>query len=747
MLNVTNIPAPRVDFIDPRTGLMSREWYRFFLNLYTLTGSGSSPSSLDDLQKSTDASTYAANIEVMLDDLRQQLETAPISNTDEIKYILDNLSQKLDSLPQPQLGTMAAVEQDNARFIGYSLEPSPPVGYSPGVTAWSQDDGTLDLGLYDDSILKIGQETLFYAKNTSGSLIPKGTPVMFTGTVGSSGKLTFGLAVADGTVLADFMMGVTSQDVDNNDFGYVTNFGLVRGFNTTGSPYGEIWADGDLLYFGATSPGTWTKVQPLAPRIDVPVAVVVNAGSGGAGSIFVRMTIAESLSRLQDVFINGTGTPTNGDILIYDSADLRWENKAQSTIVAGIANNLSGGAAGSVPYQTAPNTTGMLAIGAANTVLTSNGSAPQWSTGLNLTSASTIDVNSTSPALRITQTGTGNCFVVEDSASPDATPFVIDASGNVGIGTISIEGKLHLNSTGFTGLDIESTRTSGNVGGVRFRNSSSTQVSQIIATVSGDLFIATGGTTERMRIRSDGNIGIGSTGDSTDILSIASNMTGGTTTRGVVAISQVQSDVTANANVIRSEVGLQAASFTLSNLRHFSVAPAAFGAGSSVTNQFGFVATSTLTGAINNYGFYGNIASDTGRWNFYADGTAPNYFEGDVRSGTLVTRFTNFTTQSGTVTYTAISLLQGIRRATPTTAITQTLPTGTNMDAAFQELQISQSFEWSVINLASVEGRTITVAANTGHIVDGNMVVEANSSGRFLTRKTADNSFRTFRIA
>jgi hypothetical protein len=37
-------------------------------------------------------------------------------------------------------------------------------------------------------------------------------------------------------------------------------------------------------------------------------------------------------------------------------------------------------------------------------------------------------------ALRITQTGTGNAFVVEDSASPDATPFVIDASGNTLIG-------------------------------------------------------------------------------------------------------------------------------------------------------------------------------------------------------------------------------------------------------------------------------------------------------------------------
>ena len=50
MLNVTNIPAPRVNIIDERTGLISREWYRFFLNLFTLVGQGDNQTSLDDIQ-------------------------------------------------------------------------------------------------------------------------------------------------------------------------------------------------------------------------------------------------------------------------------------------------------------------------------------------------------------------------------------------------------------------------------------------------------------------------------------------------------------------------------------------------------------------------------------------------------------------------------------------------------------------------------------------------------------------------
>jgi hypothetical protein len=48
--NITNIPSNRVEFIDSRTGLVSREWYRFFLNIFNLAGAGGNQTSLDDLQ-------------------------------------------------------------------------------------------------------------------------------------------------------------------------------------------------------------------------------------------------------------------------------------------------------------------------------------------------------------------------------------------------------------------------------------------------------------------------------------------------------------------------------------------------------------------------------------------------------------------------------------------------------------------------------------------------------------------------
>jgi hypothetical protein len=49
-VDLTNITPPRVPLTDSRTGLISREWYRFFLNLFMLTGEGRNTTSLTDLQ-------------------------------------------------------------------------------------------------------------------------------------------------------------------------------------------------------------------------------------------------------------------------------------------------------------------------------------------------------------------------------------------------------------------------------------------------------------------------------------------------------------------------------------------------------------------------------------------------------------------------------------------------------------------------------------------------------------------------
>ena len=50
------------------------------------------------------------------------------------------------------------------------------------------------------------------------------------------------------------------------------------------------------------------------------------------------------------------------------------------------------------------------------------------------TAANIFSLNSSDTPLTVRQTGNGNAFLVEDSATPDSTPFVINNLGNVGIG-------------------------------------------------------------------------------------------------------------------------------------------------------------------------------------------------------------------------------------------------------------------------------------------------------------------------
>lgn len=77
-------------------------------------------------------------------------------------------------------------------------------------------------------------------------------------------------------------------------------------------------------------------------------------------------------------------------------------------------------------------------------------------------------------------------------------------------------------------------------------------------------------------------------------------------------------------------------SATVTTLAHYDAAQSTIGTGSVIGAQYGFRVTNTLTGATNNYGFYGNLMDGTGRWNCYMAGTAQNYFAGSVGIGVSV---------------------------------------------------------------------------------------------------------------
>lgn len=109
---------------------------------------------------------------------------------------------------------------------------------------------------------------------------------------------------------------------------------------------------------------------------------------------------------------------------------------------------------------------------------------------ISIADSSVLDVSSSNTALRITQRGTGESFRVEDSTNPDSTPFVIDSSGRVGIGTaipnfnLSVTGNVGISgSTTITGsIDMTGSITinSGNIARVIVTNNTTTQGGEII---------------------------------------------------------------------------------------------------------------------------------------------------------------------------------------------------------------------------------------------------------------------------
>ena len=282
-----------------------------------------------DFAKAPDASSAVANIAAALAVAVQELQTQP----------------------RQELGTLAAVNEDNVRMLRFNLFPSPTPGTEAGTVYWSDDDATLDLALLGGVSYQFGQQLDFHPKNTSGVQINKGMAVMATGVVGSSTKIECARAVANGSVAAQYMIGVATQNIPNNEFGYVAWFGSIRGFNTTGAnkTVPEVWADGDVLYFDPAYPGELTKNQPSAPNLDLPIAIVTNAANNGA--IFVRMKTGETMNELHDV---SASSPSSGNVLIYDAVQSRWEansltagNGIAITNAAGaitLANNIAAGA-------------------------------------------------------------------------------------------------------------------------------------------------------------------------------------------------------------------------------------------------------------------------------------------------------------------------------------------------------------------------------------------------------------------
>lgn len=127
----------------------------------------------------------------------------------------------------------------------------------------------------------------------------------------------------------------------------------------------------------------------------------------------------------------------------------------------------------------------------------------------------------------------------------------------------------------------------------------------------------------------DGEVGIGVAPQTSTSLTIAATVTPSVATvYGLYGATTGAATATTAIYQFYTNPRTSAAAYTLDLLCHYRAAFPSKGAGSSITTQEGFTAGPGLTGATNNYGFRGMLASASNTYNLYMDGTAPNYLKG-----------------------------------------------------------------------------------------------------------------------
>tara|TARA_R110000822_G_scaffold2525_1_gene12001 strand:+ start:112 stop:2103 length:1992 start_codon:yes stop_codon:yes gene_type:complete len=194
---------------------------------------------------------------------------------------------------------------------------------------WDSDLGTVVLGLNDNVPNELGFKNFWLVKNQTGATITKGSIVYANGTVGTSGRITVAKFIANGSIDAKYLLGITAHDLTDGEDGYVISFGKIRQVNT------DTFAAGAILYPSPTVAGVWTDIEPIAPNIDMPIGFCINS-SVNNGTISIRVASGYKLSELHDLAIS---SPVENSSLYYKSG--LWRDTTAALLVSDTASMLT----------------------------------------------------------------------------------------------------------------------------------------------------------------------------------------------------------------------------------------------------------------------------------------------------------------------------------------------------------------------------------------------------------------------
>jgi len=241
---------------------------------------------------------------------------------------------KLDqSTPQTVISGQTTFEQ--GLKLGTTPAASQISGHTAGRMYYDDDYKTVSVDIGTDSTLQIGQEDMRYVYNNTGSIITNGSVVRDTGvhTSGALDTITVGLAIATGVTTSN-VIGIATQDIPINGYGYITIRGNVNKLNTLTSPQYSGMTEGDKLYLSATVYGGVTNVAPTSPNVNISLGRLLTKDATN-GKIFVDIQCTASLNDLSDV---STPSPNLDDVLKFNGVE--WVNAALGATSAGSGVNV-----------------------------------------------------------------------------------------------------------------------------------------------------------------------------------------------------------------------------------------------------------------------------------------------------------------------------------------------------------------------------------------------------------------------
>ena len=173
-------------------------------------------------------------------------------------------------------------------YVDFNTGVTP--SHTEGRLFYDQENGAL--AFYNeeaDITLQIGQEFYKRVYNNSGGLISNGTPVRISGSQGDVPYIwpAFSKNIYSGSYDAqeNKIIGLATHNIEDNSIGYVTEFGVVRGVNTT------AFDAGDVLYLQTGSAG-FRNTPPPFPFDIIPVGEVIRSQANG----FIEVRTAEPIT-------------------------------------------------------------------------------------------------------------------------------------------------------------------------------------------------------------------------------------------------------------------------------------------------------------------------------------------------------------------------------------------------------------------------------------------------------------------